>query len=152
MLGLVSQAPEIGRRKSYIDKLAESSDRLEVRDLDWAALKRVGLSDDERYILSYFADIESQTIVYLRDLLHTDVALGRETMTFLSIWNYEECFHGLALARVLEECGGAARDVAEVRKKALLSEALLAVGAVGLAKVMGGDFLALYCAGARCRS
>ena len=49
--------------------------KVQVDDLDWDLAAKHGLTDDEAFIITYFADIEGQTIVYLRDFLHTRAAL-----------------------------------------------------------------------------
>jgi hypothetical protein len=55
--------------------------------------------------LRYMQDIESHTIVYLRTLLSTRAIDEPEIASFLACWLYEETFHGLALARLLEHAG-----------------------------------------------
>jgi hypothetical protein len=86
--------------------------------------KRTGLTDDEVFILTYFSDIESQTIMYMRDILNTEGVLDPDVMSFLTIWNYEEFYHGRAIAKLLEECGHPLGDrrVETVRSKALITE------------------------------
>lgn len=67
---------------------------------DWTA-PQPGLSDDALFTIAYMMDIESHTIVYLRDLLSTRVVRDNEVTTFLSCWAYEEFFHSLLLRRFL---------------------------------------------------
>jgi len=55
--------------------------------------------------LRYMQDIESHTIVYLRQLLATRAIDDPEVATFLSCWIYEETFHGRALDRFLAAAG-----------------------------------------------
>ncbi len=50
-------------------------------------------------------DIESHTVVYLRDLLATRVVLEPDVTAFLSCWVYEELWHGEAFSRFLGEAG-----------------------------------------------
>src|SRR5262245_51940401 len=119
-----------------IDKFLATSEKLDVEGLDWEAAARAGLSGDGRFPLPYFADIEGQTIVYLRDFLHTRAALEPEVIAFLSMWNYEEFFHGKVLADLLAGCGQplAEARIAEVRRKAGLRERLEAALAAVLSK------------------
>jgi rubrerythrin len=118
-----------------LDRYLNSSEKIDTSDLDWGLAARVGLSDDEVFILTYFSDIEGQTIFYLRDLLRGQAAIQPEVIGFLSMWNYEEYFHGRALAKLLEACGHSLdrTRVAEVRKGSRISEAveanLIAFGA-----------------------
>lgn len=124
------------------------SGRITYEDLDWNEARRAGLTDDEVFILTYFSDIESQTIVYMRDVLNTKGVLDPDVLSFLTIWNYEEFYHGQALAKLLETCGyplGRVR-IAEVRKKALISENFKALGAALFSKILPSDFIALYMA------
>jgi hypothetical protein len=58
---------------------------------DWTAVQP-RLSDDALFTIAYMMDIESHTIVYLRDLLSTRVVRDNEVTTFLSCWAYEEFF------------------------------------------------------------
>lgn len=91
-----------------LDQYLQHSAQVATHDLDWEAAGRSGLSDGERFVLRYFSDVESQTISYLRGLLNTEAAREAEVIAFLSMWNYEEFFHGRALARLLEACGAPA--------------------------------------------
>jgi hypothetical protein len=50
-------------------------------------------------------DIETHTVIYLRDLLTTPAALDPEVTAFLSLWVYEEFWHGEALGRFLQAAG-----------------------------------------------
>src|ERR1017187_1517903 len=88
-----------------MDAYLQNSDKIETNDLDWDAAKKVGLTADERFILTYFSDIESQTFVYLRTLIHMKIALKADVMAFLTVWNYEEFFHGRILAHLMAVCG-----------------------------------------------
>jgi hypothetical protein len=44
------------------DKLVTTSERVKTDDLDRELAARAGISDDEAFVLTYFADIEAQTI------------------------------------------------------------------------------------------
>ena len=81
------------------------SRKVDFDDLDWAAAKRHGLTDREVECLSYFADIESQTVFYFFEASRTGVGRSPEMLTFLTMWNYEEFFHSHAITRLLRECG-----------------------------------------------
>jgi hypothetical protein len=127
-----------------VEKYIEASEKLSLEGLDFEAAARAGLSDDERFILTYFADIESQTIVYLRDLLRTDAALEPEMTGFLAAWNYEEYFHGRAIGRLLAACGVVPQPTAAVRALARFREKLEALGGAVLSRLFGPQFPALY--------
>src|SRR5690349_15021657 len=119
------------------DRYLDISEQLDTTDIDWKIASTAGLSEDEKFVLTYFSDIESQTIVYLRDLLKTDAALEPDVIGFLSMWNYEEYFHGRALARLLKECGAPLdeRRIESVRQSAKLTERIEALGAVVISKI-----------------
>jgi rubrerythrin len=131
-----------------MDKYLTTSEKIRTDDLDWEEARRARLTEDERFLLTYFADIEGQTIVYLRDFLHTRAALEPEVIAFLSIWNYEEFFHGRALARLLAECGHPLQEgrISQVRGGARLSERLEALAAAILSKLFPAEFPAVYMA------
>ena len=64
-------------------------------------------------------DIEHHTVCYLRDLLVTPAHRDPDITTFLTVWSYEEMWHGQALGRVLaahDEAHGAGR-IAELRRR-----------------------------------
>jgi hypothetical protein len=84
------------------------------------------LSDDVLRCLRYMHDIELHTVCYLRDLLVTSAHRDPEITTFLTLWSYEEYWHGEAIARVLRAHGeSAGLDRAkELRRGRRLNEAL----------------------------
>jgi hypothetical protein len=51
------------------------------------------------------ADTETHTILYMRDLLAGHSASDDEIITFLSVWVYEELYHGRALSTLLNAAG-----------------------------------------------
>jgi hypothetical protein len=68
------------------------------------------LEEEARFCLAYMMDIESHTIIYLRELLSTAIAEDVSITSFLSCWVYEEFFHSQVLRRVLESQGVAIDD------------------------------------------
>ncbi len=129
-----------------IDKYLAHSCKLKVDDLNWAEARQVGLSEEEQFVLTYFADIEGQTIFYLRDLLNTRAAENPEVTAFLTMWNYEEFFHGWTLTKLLGVCGIPLSPgrIAEVRRSSSAKERLLAFGGKLAARILPDDFTALY--------
>lgn len=53
-------------------------------------------------------DVEHHTSCYLRNLLNTRAHHDPDVTTFLTLWNFEEHWHGEALGRVLAAHGEAA--------------------------------------------
>ena len=85
-----------------IDTYARIGGRLDIADLDLeGAFADQPLDDDVLRCLQYMHDIESHTVCYLRDVLVTKAHADPVLTAFLTIWNYEEHWHGEAIARVL---------------------------------------------------
>jgi hypothetical protein len=93
---------------------------------DWT-LPQPRLGDDALFTIAYMMDIESHTIVYLRDLLSTRVVRDNEVTAFLSCWAYEEFFHSLLLRRFLATQGVAIEDqrFAELRSRTSLADRVI---------------------------
>jgi hypothetical protein len=72
-------------------------------------------------------DIESHTIVYLRDLLSTRVVRDNQVTAFLSCWAYEEFFHSMLLRRFLATQGVAIEDqrFADLRSRTSLADRVI---------------------------
>jgi rubrerythrin len=128
------------------DRYLDVSAKVEEEDLDWNQARLAGISETEKFVLTYFSDIEGQTIVYLRDLLHTEAGLEPDVIAFLSMWNYEEFFHGRLLAKFMKECGSPLDEnrIAQVRKSASFSEKLESVAANILSRIFRPEFPAVY--------
>jgi rubrerythrin len=101
-----------------LDDYTRRAARLDVVDLDLAdGFRDQPLDDDTLRCLRYMHDIESHTACYLRDILVTKAHRDPDITTFLTLWSFEEHWHGDAIAAVLrahERTGGRER-VAEVR-------------------------------------
>ncbi|MEZ4368581.1 MAG: hypothetical protein R2939_20220, partial [Kofleriaceae bacterium] len=124
------------------------SRKVDFDDLDWASAKRHGLSEREIECLSYFADVESQTVFYFFEASRTRVGRSPEMLTFLTMWNYEEFFHSHAITRLLRECGvdvaAAGARSAEVRGAARLKARVEDLFQQGLARFAPSVFLNLW--------
>lgn len=127
-------------------RVLEISSKLDISDIDWQSAKAAGLSKEEEFILTYFSDIEGQTILYMRDLLHTNAIDDPAVIGFLSAWNYEEYFHGEALAKVLAVCGKPLENnrIALVRQGATWREQLLAWVTSKVSRLLNDRFVTLY--------
>ena len=55
--------------------------------------------------LHYMMDIETHTVIYLRDLLATRASHDPHVTAFLSCWVYEELWHGEAFSDFLRRYG-----------------------------------------------
>jgi rubrerythrin len=85
--------------------LQSRSEVTDPRVVDAEAFARQPLPDGAVRTLTYMADIEGHTIVYLRELLATRVVDDPDMAAFLACWFYEESAHSRALAAVLEASG-----------------------------------------------
>ncbi len=93
--------------------------RLSLDGIDFSSFKDQPLGPDTLRCLRYMHDVENHTVCYLRDLLVTPAHRDPEVTTFLTLWNYEEFWHGEALGQVLEahdERAGTSR-VAAMRRR-----------------------------------
>ncbi len=130
----------------FIERHVRVSAPLAYQDLDWQLARDHGLTEGEKTILRYTADVEGQTIFYLQELLGSGVVRDSETLTFLTIWNYEEFFHGYAIEELLGACG-VSIDV-ERRASVRLNAKFAAKAEAGfqwcLARLMPQTFRALY--------
>ncbi len=79
--------------------------RLLWDDLDFGSFRAEPLRPEVLRCLSYMHDVEYHTVCYLRDLLLTPAHADPRMTAFLSMWAYEELWHGEALAGVLEAHG-----------------------------------------------
>jgi hypothetical protein len=95
-------------------------DRLDLGGLDlFTAFTEWPLDVDTLRCLQYMHDVENHTVCYMRDALVTDAHRDPRLTTFLTMWNYEEHWHGEALGTVLAAHGrpsGPGR-VAQVRRQ-----------------------------------
>ncbi|MHB8585669.1 MAG: acyl-ACP desaturase [Thermoplasmatota archaeon] len=103
-----------------LDRFLRNSTRVNTDDLAWDAVRDHSLRNGEVRFLTYMMNIESHTIVYLRDLLSTSAIEDTDITAFLSCWAYEEFFHGYYLERFLKAYVGT--DAVHNSTKARLDE------------------------------
>jgi hypothetical protein len=129
-----------------IDRYAQRAGRLDLTGIDFDAFRTRPLDPDVLRCLRYMHDVEHHTVCYLRDLLVTPVHRDPRVTTFLTVWSYEEMWHGDALGRVLTAHGeDAGRNRIEHMRRGLglrdkLAPALHSLGAA----VAAGAFGALH--------
>lgn len=124
------------------------SDKIKTNDLDWAAARRAGLTSDEVFILTFFSDVEQQTIRYLDEMFRFKFAFETDVGAFLVSWCYEELHHGRALLRLMNECGhrldNHASRIAEHAKKSTFKERMHDVVGPPLSRIFEHQFPAVY--------
>jgi len=118
---------------------------VEIDDIDFDTFKERPLDDATLRCLRYMHDVESHTVCYLRDLLVTRAHRDPEMTTFLTFWNYEEYWHGEAIARVLamhDEHAGPAR-IAPMRTRISRKEAIAPLTSMAMSAAIK-DFGAVH--------
>jgi hypothetical protein len=88
-----------------LDKYLRASKKVDLSGIGWKRVKDHPLSVAEARTLAYMMDIETHTVIFLRDLLATRAAFEPDVTAFLSCWVYEELWHGEAFSRFLGEAG-----------------------------------------------
>ena len=88
-----------------LDRYLRNSKKVDLSGIDWNAVPDHPLTDGEVMCLHYMMDIETHTVIYLRDLLATRVAADPQITAFLSCWVYEELWHGEAFSDFLRSYG-----------------------------------------------
>jgi hypothetical protein len=88
-----------------LDRYLRNSKKVDLSGIDWEDVPNHPLSDGEVMCVHYMMDIETHTVIYLRDLLATRVAADPQITAFLSCWVYEELWHGEAFSDFLRLYG-----------------------------------------------
>jgi hypothetical protein len=88
-----------------LDRYLRASKKLDLGALDWDDIPNHRLSDGDVMCMHYMMDIETHTVIYLRDLLATRAANDPQITAFLSCWVYEELWHGEAFSDFLRAYG-----------------------------------------------
>ena len=88
-----------------LDRYLRASKRVDLSGVAWDRVGDHPLSEAEARCLAYMMDIETHTVIFLRDLLATRAASEPDVTAFLACWVYEELWHGEAFSRFLGEAG-----------------------------------------------
>ncbi len=88
-----------------LDKYLRASNRVDLSSVEWDRIRQHPVAIEEARCLTYMMDIETHTVVFLRDLLATRASFDPEVTAFLSCWAYEELWHGEAFSRFLGQAG-----------------------------------------------
>jgi hypothetical protein len=119
---------------------------LRVDDVDFDDFRRRPLSAETLRSLHYMADVETHTVCYLRDLLVTPSHQNPRITTFLTMWNYEEFWHGEVIDRILAvhgEDAGPGRT-RRVRIRQGIKNVLAPITQCLAAAAVGEDFIATH--------
>jgi hypothetical protein len=89
-----------------IDRFMDSSNKLDLSDIDWNEVPRHPITPEALRALRYFLLTEGSTFFYTKALMKTKAAIEEpEFAPFICVWMYEEEFHGRAFRRFLEAYG-----------------------------------------------
>jgi hypothetical protein len=88
-----------------LDRYLRNSKKVDLSEIEWDRVAAHPLSDGDVMCLHYMMDIETHTVIYLRDLLATRAAADPQITAFLSCWVYEELWHGEAFSDFLRLYG-----------------------------------------------
>jgi hypothetical protein len=88
-----------------LDRYLRNSKKVDLSEIEWDQVADHPLSDGDVMCLHYMMDIETHTVIYLRDLLATRAAADPQITAFLSCWVYEELWHGEAFSDFLRLYG-----------------------------------------------
>jgi hypothetical protein len=109
-----------------IDRYSRLVARLDTSEIDFDSFAERPLSPTVLRCLRYMHDVEHHTVCYLRDLLVTRAHRDPEVTTFLTLWCYEEHWHGEAIGEVLARHGEQANlaRVAQLRRRLRVADQL----------------------------
>jgi hypothetical protein len=94
--------------RSDIERYKRQVRRIDLAGIDLTAFHDDPLPAPVLRCLRYMHDVEHHTVCYLRDLLVTPAHRDLSVTTFLTLWSYEELWHGEAIGQVLAAHGEAA--------------------------------------------
>lgn len=93
-----------------LDTYKRITGRLDLDGIDFDDFRERPLAPEHLRCVRFMHDVEMHTSCYLRNLLNTKAHHDPEVTTFLTMWNFEEYWHGDALAKVLEAHGEVAGE------------------------------------------
>lgn len=129
-----------------ITSYSANARRVADDDVDYTAFERKPLPDAALRVLQYMSDVESHTICYLRDLLVTPSHQDPEITTFLTMWVYEEFWHGEVLDKVLAAHGRAVGPdrIRRIRLAQGRNDRFSPIYQALAANLVGQDFIAVH--------
>ena len=71
-----------------LDRYLRNSKKVDLSGIEWDDIPNHPLTQGDVMCLHYMMDIESHTVIYLRDLLATRAATDPHITGFLSCWVY----------------------------------------------------------------
>jgi hypothetical protein len=129
-----------------INTWAERTARLDLTGIDFDAFKERPLSPEVLRCLRYMHDVEFHTVCYLRDLLVTSAHSDAEITAFLSMWCFEEYWHGEAISHVLDAHGEVAGSprIEAVRRRRRWRDKVDPVAHILGSSIAGPSFISIH--------
>ncbi|MGH7789968.1 MAG: ferritin-like domain-containing protein [Candidatus Binatia bacterium] len=114
---------------------------IDAAGIAWDDVPKHPLPADAVRTLRYMQDIETHTVIYLREMLSTRAIDDPEAVDFLACWVYEEIGHGRVLAHFLDRAG--APVLPRPRSRRGFAERFQAAGITAVA-ALWRDFIAVH--------
>jgi hypothetical protein len=128
-----------------LDKFIRASRPLDLTGVQLEDAAKYPISPSEVRVIRYMQDTEFYTVHYMKALMETSALADNEARSFMVCWGYEECFHGRALAQILEHTGHepSKRSIEEFARPRKLTEVLQDAGG-RLLSLVSPDFIATH--------
>jgi hypothetical protein len=129
-----------------IERYKQESRKLDVSGVEWNRIRDYPLSKGDLFFLHYAMDVENHVPLYLSHLLVTRACMNPVITTFLSLWAYEELWHGEHLSRFLVEYGIPLENDTRIRnlRSDMGASNSISILSTMLASWALDDFAALY--------
>lgn len=128
-----------------LDKFLNASKPLDLSGINMEDAAKHPISPSEVKVIRYMQDTEFYTVHYMKALMETAAMADNEARSFMVCWGYEECYHGRALAQILEVTGHEAskRSIEEFARPRKWTEVLQDFGGRALSMI-SPDFIATH--------
>ncbi|MFO0630175.1 MAG: hypothetical protein U0325_31745 [Polyangiales bacterium] len=128
-----------------LDKFLNASRPLDLSGITMTDAAKHPISPSEVKVLRYMQDTEFYTVHYMKALMETAALADNEARSFMVCWGYEECYHGRALAQILEVTGHepSRRSIEEFARPRKWAEVLQDLGGRALSMI-SPDFIATH--------
>ena len=128
-----------------LERFLSISKQLDLSGIPLDDAGKYPLLESEVRILRYMQDTELYTVHYMKALMATCALADPEARAFLVNWGYEECYHGRALAKFLQQAGHepSRRSVEEFARPRQAWEVVQDLGS-RLLSFISDDFVAVH--------
>jgi hypothetical protein len=130
-----------------LDTYKREAAAVRVDDIDFDDFRDQPLSPEALRVLHYMTDVETHTVCYLRDLLVTPSHQNPRITAFLTMWNFEEFWHGDVIDRILAihtEENGLPRHRSVRVAQGFMGNVVAPISQCLTAAVLGEDFIATH--------